>query len=49
VATKLLGKKKVNDNEELLIISTGSMEFRQAATELLIMGRNKQVFRLIIF
>jgi DNA gyrase subunit A len=44
---KLIAMKEVNDNDELVIITTGGMVIRQSVAELRIMGRNTQGVRLI--
>lgn len=44
---KLIAMKEVNDNDELVIITTGGMVIRQSVSELRIMGRNTQGVRLI--
>ena len=44
---KLIAMKEVNDNDELVIITTGGMVIRQAVSELRVMGRNTQGVRLI--
>jgi DNA gyrase subunit A len=44
---KLIAMKEVNDNDELVIITTGGMVIRQSVAELRVMGRNTQGVRLI--
>ncbi|MBS3945877.1 MAG: DNA gyrase subunit A [Melioribacter sp.] len=44
---KLIAMKEVNDNDELVIITTGGMVIRQSVSELRVMGRNTQGVRLI--
>ncbi|MEW6005778.1 MAG: DNA gyrase subunit A [Stygiobacter sp.] len=44
---KMIAMKEVNDNDELVIITTNGMVIRQAVKELRVMGRNTQGVRLI--
>jgi len=44
---KLIAMKEVNNNDELVIITTGGMVIRQSVAELRVMGRNTQGVRLI--
>ncbi len=43
----LIAMKEVNDNDELVIITSGGMVIRQGIKELRVMGRNTQGVRLI--
>jgi DNA gyrase subunit A len=43
----LIAMKEVNDNDELVIITTQGMVIRQAVSEIRVMGRNTQGVRLI--
>lgn len=44
---KMIAMKEVNDNDELVIITSNGMVIRQAVKELRVMGRNTQGVRLI--
>lgn len=44
---KMIAMKEVNDNDELVIITTNGMVIRQAVKEIRVMGRNTQGVRLI--
>ena len=44
---KMISMMEVNDNDELVIITTGGMVIRQSVSELRVMGRNTQGVRII--
>lgn len=44
---KLIAMKEVNDNDELVIITSGGMVIRQSMKDIRVMGRNTQGVRLI--
>jgi len=44
---KLIAMKEVNDNDELVIITTQGMVIRQSMKDIRVMGRNTQGVRLI--